>query len=124
MSHAHYFLDFLIQCSMFIYSEIHALYYYDIYFDLSIRQFMSASCMSWVSAICGHMQMETFCIVRMRIVSFAAVFRVVTQHSSRWGGALCDDPKNCCEGDCDKKDLSSYQEICSYYAVTKHPRLL
>ena len=87
MSRAHFFLDFVIQCNIFIYSEIHALYYYDIYFDLSIRQFTSASCMSWMSAICVHMQMATFGLVRMRIVSFATVFRFVTQHSS-----LCNAP--------------------------------
>ena len=113
MSRAHFFLDFLIQCNIFIYSEIHALYYYDIYFDLSIGRFMSASCMSWMSAICVHMQMATFGLVRMRIVSFATIFRFVTQHSSLCklcsfplGGALCDDPKNGCEGDYDEKDLS------------------
>ena len=43
MSRAHFFLDFLIQCNIFIHSEIHVLYYYDIYFDLSIGRFMSAS---------------------------------------------------------------------------------
>ena len=82
MSRAHFILDFLIQCNIFIYSEIHALYCYDIYFDLSIGRFMSASCMSWMSAICVHVQMATFCMVWMRIVSFTAIFRVVMQHSS------------------------------------------
>ena len=37
---------------------------------------------------------------RAVIVSFTAVFRLVTQRSSPlWGGALRDEPKNGCEGD-------------------------
>lgn len=50
---------------------------------------------SWMSAICvPHMQMATFGMVRMRIVSFAAVFRFVMQHSS-----LCNAPPHG-EGHC------------------------
>ena len=33
------------------------------------------------------------------LVYFAAVFRLVMQRL--WGGALCDEPKNGCEGDYD-----------------------
>ena len=33
------------------------------------------------------------------LVSLAAVFSIVTQRSSLWGGALRDDNKNGCEGD-------------------------
>ena len=33
------------------------------------------------------------------IVSLAAVFSIVTQCSSLWGGALRDNTKNVCEGD-------------------------
>ena len=134
MSRAHFFLDFLIQCTIFIYSEIHALYYYDIYFDLSIGRFMSASCMSWMSAICVHVQMATFGLVRMRIVSFAVVFRFVMQHFS-----LCNAPPHG-EGHCVttlKMAVKVVKEtmmrrICLeikkfvhiIYAETKHPRLL
>ena len=116
---------------IFIYSEIHALYYDDIYFDLSIRRFTSASCMSWMSAICVHMQMAAFGLVRMRIVSFAAVFRFVTQHSS-----LCNVPSHW-ERHCVTTLKMAVKEtmmrrICLeikkfvhvIYAETKYPRLL
>lgn len=131
MSHAHFFLDFVIQCNIFIYSEIHALYYYDIYFDLSIRRFTSASCMSWMSAICVHMQMATFGLVRMRIVSFATIFRFVTQHSS-----LCNAPchweRHCVTTLKMAVKETMMRRICLeikkfvhiIYAETKHPRLL
>ena len=38
---------------------------------------------------------------QVTLVSFAAVIRVVTQHNTppQWGGSLCDDPNNGCEGD-------------------------
>ena len=50
--------------------------------------------MSWMSAIYVHVQMATFGLVRMRIVSFAVVFMFVIQHSS-----LCNAPSHW-EGHC------------------------
>ena len=55
---------------------------------------MSASSMSWMCAICVQMQLGTFCTIPMRVVSFAAIFRVVMQHSS-----LCTAPSRG-EGHC------------------------
>lgn len=111
MSRAHFFLDFLIQCNVFIYSEIHSLYYYGIYFDLSVGQFISASCMSWMSAICVHANgnilygMNENSLLRSRFQGCHTTLHPV-QCSSPWGGALCDDLKNGFKGDYDEKDLS------------------
>jgi len=72
-----------------------------IYFDISIGWFMSAWCMSWMSAICVLMQLGTlfasfnmhifFHLFPMRIVSFIAFFRVVTEHSSLCNAPLCGE---------------------------------
>ena len=35
--------------------------------------------------------------VRVKIASFAAIIRVITQHL--WRGALCDNPNKSCEED-------------------------
>lgn len=112
MSRAHFFLDFVIQCNIFIYSEIHALYYYDIYFDLSIRQFTSASCMSWMSAICVHVQMATFGLVRMCV-----------QCSFPLGEALCDDPKKAVKETMMRRICLEIKKFV-HIMLTKHPRLL
>ena len=85
--------------------------------------------MSWMSAICVHMQMATFGLVRMRIVSFTTIFRFVMQHSS-----LCNAPshweRHCVTTLKMAGKETMMRRICLeikkfvHIMLTKHPRLL